>query len=47
MLADDVLSVPVFSRPAYLINAEKVKGVVKNPTQQGSTWNSETWSVIS
>jgi len=47
MLADDVWSVPVFSRPAYLINANKVKGVLKNPTQQGSTWNSETWSVTS
>jgi len=47
ILADDVWSVPVFSRPAYLINANKVKGVLKNPTQQGSTWNSETWSVTS
>jgi len=46
-LADDVFSIPVFSRPAYLLNAVKVKGVVKNPTQQGSTWNSETWSVTS
>ena len=47
LLADDVWSVPVFSRPTYLINANKVKGVLKNPTQQGSTWNSETWSVTS
>ena len=47
ILADDVWSVPVFSRPTYLINANKVKGVLKNPTQQGSTWNSETWSVTS
>jgi len=47
ILADDVWSVPVFSRPIYLINANKVKGVLANPTQQGSTWNSETWSVTS
>ena len=47
LLADDVWSVPVFSRPTYLINANKVKGVLKNPTQQGSTWNSETWIVTS
>ena len=40
-------SIPVFSRPTYLINSNKVKGVLKNPTQQGSTWNSETWSVTS
>jgi peptide/nickel transport system substrate-binding protein len=47
LLAEDVWSVPVFSRPTYLINANKVKGVIKNPTQQGSTWNSEVWSVTS
>lgn len=47
MLAEDVWSVPVFSRPTYLLNANKVKGVLKNPTQQGSTWNSESWSVTS
>ena len=47
MLAEDVYSIPVFSRPVYLINSTKVKGVLENPTQQGSTWNSETWSVTS
>ena len=47
LLADDVYSIPVFSRPTYLLNDLKVKGVIKNPTQQGSTWNSETWSVTS
>ena len=47
MLADDVWSVPVFSRPTYLLNNVKVKGALKNPTQQGSTWNAETWSVTS
>jgi ABC-type transport system substrate-binding protein len=47
LLAEDVWSVPVFSRPTYLLNNVKVKGVIKNPTQQGSTWNSEKWSVTS
>ena len=47
MLADDVISVPMFSRPAFLINNDNVKGPLLNPTQQGSTWNAETWSVTS
>jgi glutathione transport system substrate-binding protein len=47
ILAKEVFSIPLFSRPGYLINANGVKNVLKNPTQQGSTWNSETWSVVS
>ena len=47
MLADDVFSIPVFSRPIYLLNNVKVKGPILNPTQQGSTWNAETWSTTS
>ena len=45
MLAADVYSIPLFSRPAYLLNATKAKNVIKNPTQQGSTWNAELWTV--
>jgi peptide/nickel transport system substrate-binding protein len=45
IMADDVFSIPLFSRPTYLLNNVKVKGPIKNPTQQGSTWNAETWSV--
>ena len=47
ILADEVFSIPLFSRPAYLLNSNRVKGAIKNPTQQGSTWNAETWSVVS
>jgi peptide/nickel transport system substrate-binding protein len=47
ILADEVFSIPLFSRPAYLLNSNRVKGPIKNPTQQGSTWNAETWSVTS
>ncbi len=47
IMAEDVFSIPLFSRPAYLLNSNRVKGPIKNPTQQGSTWNSETWSVSS
>ena len=47
ILADEAFSIPLFSRPAYLLNTTKVKNVIKNPTQQGSTWNAETWSLTS
>jgi peptide/nickel transport system substrate-binding protein len=47
IMADEVFSIPLFSRPAYLLNSNRVKGPIKNPTQQGSTWNAETWSVAS
>jgi peptide/nickel transport system substrate-binding protein len=47
ILADEVFSIPLFSRPAYLLNSNRVKGPVKNPTLQGSTWNAELWNVTS
>lgn len=47
ILANEAFSIPLFSRPAYLLNTTKVKNVIKNPTQQGSTWNAETWSLTS
>jgi len=45
MLAEDVFSIPLFSRPTFLLHNTKVRGPIKNPTQQGSTWNVETWRV--
>lgn len=47
IMAEDVFSIPLFSRPTYLLNSNRVKGPLKNPTQQGSTWNAEAWSVAS
>jgi peptide/nickel transport system substrate-binding protein len=44
-LADDVMSVPMYVRPGFLINNKKVTGTILNPTQQGSTWNVETWAI--
>ncbi len=44
-MAEDVYSIPMFARPTYLLNNLRVKGPVKNPTQQGSTWNAEKWTV--
>lgn len=45
IMADDVMSVPMYVRPGFLINNTNVRGPVLNPTQQGSTWNMQTWTV--
>jgi peptide/nickel transport system substrate-binding protein len=43
LMAEDVPSIPMYVRPGFLINNRRVSGMILNPTQQGSTWNSETW----
>ena len=45
ILAEEVFSVPLFARPTFVINNNKVKGLVMNPTNQSTTWNVEGWRV--
>jgi peptide/nickel transport system substrate-binding protein len=45
IMAADVSSVPMFVRPGFLINNKKVSGTIINPTNQGSTWNIQSWRV--
>ena len=45
LMAEDVPSIPMFVRPGFLINNRKVSGTVINPTNQGSTWNVQSWTV--
>ncbi len=45
LMVPDVASIPMFVAPLFLINNKNVKGAILNPTQQGSTWNAETWTV--
>lgn len=45
ILANEVFSIPLFSRPGFLLHSTRVRGPIKNPTQQGSTWNVENWRV--
>jgi len=45
IMANDVPSIPMFVRPGFLVNSKKVSGTVINPTQQGSTWNVQNWTV--
>ncbi len=44
VMAEDVFIVPLFSRPTHLLRSVRVSGPSRNPTQQGITWNAETWS---
>lgn len=45
VMAEDVFLVPLFSRPTHALRSVKVSGPLRNPTQQGITWNAETWRV--
>jgi peptide/nickel transport system substrate-binding protein len=45
ILAEEVFSIPLFARPTFVINNNKVKGLVRNPTNQSTTWNAESWRV--
>jgi peptide/nickel transport system substrate-binding protein len=45
LMAEDVPSIPMFVRPGFLVNNKKVSGTVINPTNQGSTWNVQSWTV--
>jgi peptide/nickel transport system substrate-binding protein len=45
IMAEDVFSIPLFARPTFLLNNKRIKGPVRNPTQQGSVWNVENWNV--
>lgn len=45
LMAKDLPTLPLFARPGFLIHKSSVRGVLKNPTSEGPTWNSEVWTV--
>jgi peptide/nickel transport system substrate-binding protein len=45
LMARDLPTLPLFARPGFLIHKSSVAGVLKNPTSEGPTWNSEVWTV--
>jgi peptide/nickel transport system substrate-binding protein len=45
MMANDVMSIPMYVRPGFLINNRRVSGTIINPTNQGSTWTLQNWTV--
>ena len=44
IMANDVPTVPLYSQPGFILHYKTLKGPLKNPTQQGVTWNAEGWS---
>ena len=47
LMAKDLPTLPLFARPGFLISKTSIRGVLKNPTSEGPTWNSEVWTVAS
>lgn len=45
LMARDLPTLPLFARPGFLIHKSSVSNVLKNPTSEGPTWNSELWTV--
>jgi peptide/nickel transport system substrate-binding protein len=45
LMARDLPTLPLFARPGFLISKSSVSNVLKNPTSEGPTWNSELWTV--
>jgi peptide/nickel transport system substrate-binding protein len=44
-VAKDVMTIPLFQKPTYLIYKSKFKGLKENPTNEGPVWNLGKWSV--
>jgi peptide/nickel transport system substrate-binding protein len=44
-VAKDVMTIPLFQKPTYLIYKSKFKGLKENPTSEGPVWNLGKWSV--
>jgi len=45
LMAKDLPTLPLLARPGFLIHKASVGSVLKNPTSEGPTWNSELWTV--
>ena len=44
-LWDDLATIPLWQYPQVTAYSDNVHGVRPNPTQQGLTWNIETWTL--
>ena len=45
LLWNDLATIPLWQYPQVTAYSDNVRGVRPNPTQQGLTWNLETWTV--
>jgi peptide/nickel transport system substrate-binding protein len=44
ILANDMVTLPLYQKPTYFVFKTKLHNLVDNPTLQGPTWNSERWT---
>lgn len=44
LIASHIVTLPLYSRPGFVIHKSRLKGVLINPTNTGLTWNTESWS---
>jgi peptide/nickel transport system substrate-binding protein len=42
-IAEDVVTLPLFARPAFLVHQKRLGGVLLNPTNTSVTWNTQDW----
>jgi peptide/nickel transport system substrate-binding protein len=43
LIAEDVVTLPLFARPAFLVHQKRLGGVLLNPTNTSVTWNTQDW----
>jgi ABC-type transport system substrate-binding protein len=43
LIAQNVVTLPLFARPGYLIHDKKLTGTLFNPTNTAATWNTQDW----
>lgn len=44
-IAEDVVTLPLFARPAFLVHQKRLGGVLLNPTNTSVTWNTQDWTL--
>jgi len=45
LMAKDVPTIPLYSRPDFVLHYKNLKNVFGNPTQEAVTWNAEAWAL--
>ena len=43
LIAQNVVTLPLFARPAFLVHQKRLTGVLLNPTNTAVTWNTQDW----
>jgi peptide/nickel transport system substrate-binding protein len=46
-IVNAIPSIPLFARPAFVLQSKSVKGPALNPTTEGVPWNISAWSIAS